>query len=215
MVTKAMGPSRSTLDRSGDGCSAARRAVNSQQMVSTPNTASAYNPLHLVPHASPSKMPAASRHGRQANSGVRSAPESAQSAYIARARSLSTSRQANAAATNIARMPSRIAVLLSVIDIPSTASSNPAVVPRRVDRNNRRPALATITTVTIPATAVASRHPAGSIPSSRMPSAMSHLPMVGWTTNEGWSVKTSRSPSMILSSAPSTKERASPNRSNE
>ena len=117
--------------------------------------------------------------------------------------------------TNIARMPSRIAVRLIVIDIPSTASSSPAVVPSRVDRNSRRPALATITTVTIPAMAVASRHPTGSMPSNLMVSAMSHLPTVGWTTNDGWSVKMSRSPARTLSSASSTNDRASPKRSSE
>ncbi len=83
------------------------------------------------------------------------------------------------------RMPSRIAVLLMVIDIPSTASNRPARVPSSVDRNSRRPARATITTVTTPHSAVASRHPAGSMPSSLMPPAMSHFPTVGMDNERG------------------------------
>src|SRR5690606_36017606 len=165
IVRNATGPSLNSPPDHAAGAPADLRAPTSQATVSSPNTARAKTPLHLVAQAAPSRTPAASRHGRQPTSGPNSDrstlsdTDAAHSAYLRRARSRSISRQANAATMNIARMPSRMAMRLTVIDMPSTATSRPARLPSMVDRNSRRPARTTITAVRMPAIAVASRQP--------------------------------------------------------
>ncbi len=65
---------------------------------------------------------------------------------------------------------------------PSTAISAPARHPRNVERNSRRPMRHSMSTDTVPSSAVMNRQPNGVNPNSHSPRPMTYLPTGGWTT---------------------------------
>ena len=130
-----------------------------------------------------------------------------------RVRSRSISRQPNATSTQSMSVLSSSAVRLITIAMPSMAIRNPAMPPMSVERVSRRAMRTVSSTASVPTTAIATRQPNGVSPKAYSPSAMVHLPTGGWTTNAGFSVKTSRSrhapvPLRIFSLASSTNPRS-------
>ena len=68
---------------------------------------------------------------------------------------------------------------------PSSDSSSPATRPSTVEPVTRRTKRHISSTISAPTTAEAIRQPAGSIPNTLMPTAISHLPTSGWTIIDG------------------------------
>ncbi|MDH6550712.1 hypothetical protein M2162_004809 [Streptomyces sp. SAI-041] len=91
-------------------------------------------------------------------------------------------RQANAASTKNISTPSSRAVRAITKARPSTVISAPARQPRKVERKIRRPTRHTISTDSVPSSAVMNRQPNGSNPNISSPSPMTYLPTGGCTT---------------------------------
>lgn len=184
--------SRFSTATRGRAAPATRRAPTSHSTDITQNAAMMYRPFHLVPIARPSIRPAARRHGRKpirvfsatSTSGRArpSASTGSAAASFARALSWSISRHPKAASTKNISTPSSSAVRLITKCSPSTAISAPARQPRNVERNSRRPIRHSISTDSVPSSAVMNRQPNGSKPKISSPRPITYLPTGGWTT---------------------------------
>lgn len=60
--------------------------------------------------------------------------------------------------------------------------------PIRVEPKSRRPIRASISTVTVPSSAVMNRQPKGCSPKAASPIEITHLPSGGWAMNSGAAV---------------------------
>ncbi len=91
----------------------------------------------------------------------------------------------NAASTQNITMRSSSDVRLITNSRPSTAIRPPARQPSAVERSSRRPIRHSISTASVPSSAVMNRQPNGLSPKTHSPSEMTHLPTGGCTTYEG------------------------------
>ena len=164
----------------GGGRPATRREPTSHSTVRSTKKARKYRPFHLVEAPGPGRRrPRAARDAARSRRGRRcarsgrarpSSPTGRAAASRARAWSRSTSRQPNAARTKNMRTRSSSAVRLITTCRPSTASSAPARQPSGVERNSRRPMRHSISTDSVPRTAVMKRQPNGVRPNIHSPS---------------------------------------------
>ena len=170
--------------RTNDVSPAARRAPVSQATKSAAKPTMYQAAFHLVPTARPRNTPAASCHLRRPSRGPpgRPGPRATSSASRARETSRSIRMQPNAASTKNIKKMSRIPVLDSTNSSPSSDISSPAMQPSRVDLVIRRAIRQISRIASEPNTALANRQPNGFSPNIHSPTAISSLPISGWTT---------------------------------